>query len=237
MANTSGLFNTWAEKYDEYLPHFPVYQKIIKTTLENTSITPGSKVLDVGIGTGNISLSIFSKTPCKITGVDISPEMMKIAKEKADEMGTNIVFVNSSACSMELKDKFDLAVSAFAIHHLNENEKLETFRRICNALEDSGRFILSDVTIGVDGDIKSEKRLNHILDRWGYEARYALKYIGPEAVDIALSGLRGVFYRDGEYIETPEKLISMLKEAGFKLVKHEIPDKNIGYHVFICDKV
>jgi len=229
-------FDKWAKEYDEYLPHFPVYQKIIKIVGDNANIEDGAKVLDVGIGTGNFSFSVFAKVPCDIVGVDVSSEMMKIAKKKACDIGANVSFLNSSADAMEVENDFDFAVSAFALHHLREDGKLSAFRRIHSALKDGGRFVLADVTIGIDGDVGCEKRLKHILERWGYEAQYALKYIGPDAVSIALGGLKGVYYRDGEYVETPQKLKSMLEEAGFKIVKCEVPDENIGYHVFVCDK-
>ena len=236
MASIENWFDVWAEKYDEYLPHFPVYQKIVKIIVENANISSGAKILDVGIGTGNVSFSVLAKVPCEIVGVDVSSEMIKIAKKKACDIGANVSFLNSSADVMDAGNGFDFAVSAFALHHLREDGKLAAFRRIHSALKDGGRFVLADVTIDVDGDIESGKRLKHILERWGYEAQYALKYIGSEAVAIALGGLKSVYYRDGEYVETPQKLKSMLKEAGFKLVKHEVPDENIGYQVFVCDK-
>lgn len=236
MASVKNWFDVWAEKYDEYLPHFPVYQKIVKIIVDNANIEDGAKVLDVGIGTGNVCFSVFSRVPCDIVGVDVSSEMIKIAKKKADDIGANVSFLNSSADAMEIGNGFDFAVSAFALHHLRADGKVAAFRRIHSALKDGGRFVLADVTVDVDGDIGSEKRLKHLLERWGYEAQYALKYIGPDAVSIALGGLKGVYYRDGEYVETPGKLKSMLKEAGFKIVKHDVPDENIGYQVFVCDK-
>lgn len=238
MPTVQEWFDKWSKTYDEYLPHFPVYKKIVEIIIENANITKGAKVLDIGIGTGNIALSIFSRTPCKITGVDISDEMMSIAKVKAKEMGAKLnELINSSADKMELNGAFDLATAAFSIHHLKEKEKLESFGRIFKSLKKGGRFILADLTLAVDGDIRSEERLKGIVEKWKYELQYALKYIGPEAVEMALSGLKKVYYKDGEYPETPEKWMSLLKQAGFNLIKHEKPDENIGYQVFVCDKI
>ncbi len=236
MIDAAKLFDEWAEKYDEYLPRFPVYKKLMELVLQNANISSGAKVLDVGIGTGNTSLGIFAKTPCKITGVDVSEKMMRIAKEKAKEIGAEIETIVSSADKMVLDTDFDLAVAAFSIHHLEQKGKLEAFKRIHNSLKKGGRFILVDITIEIDASIRDEKRLEHIINRWGCEALYALKYIGPEAVDTSLRGLKDVFYRNGEYAETPSKLKELLKQAGFELVKHEEPDKRIGYQVFVCDK-
>lgn len=237
MPTVQEWFDKWSKTYDEYLPHFPVYKKIVEIILENANITKGAKVLDIGIGTGNIALSIFSRTPCKITGVDISDEMMNIAKVKAKEMGAELELINSSADKMELNGTFDFAVAVLSLHHLKENEKLEAFKRIHNSLKKRGRFILADLTVIVEGNVRSEEWLKHVLTRWGYEAECALKYIGPEAVDMALNGMKKIYYLDGEYPETSEKWKYLLKTAGFKLIKHEKPDEKKGWQVFICDKL
>lgn len=236
LLTTQEWFDEWAKKYDEYLPHFPIYKKLIRIVVDNADIPPGAKVLDIGIGTGNTSLSIFNKTPCKITGVDISDEMMNIARAKAKEMGAELELINSSADKMELEGTFDLAVAAFTIHHLEVKQKLEAFKKISQHLREGGRLILVELTLDVDGDIKSEKRLKHMLRRWGVEAQYALKYVGPEGVGRALNALIRAYYRDGECIETREKWFSLLKEAGFKVIKNEKPDEKIGWEVFVCEK-
>lgn len=237
MPTAQEWFDKWSKTYDEYLPHFPVYKRIVDIVLENANILSGAKVLDVGIGTGNVSLSIFNKIPCKITGVDISEKIMRLAKVKAMEMGAELKFINASADKMELNDTFDFAVAVLSLHHLKENGKLETFKRIHNSLKKGGRFILADLTVTVEGDVRSEEWLKHVLTRWGYEVECALKYIGPEAVDMALNGLRNVYYMDGEYPETTEKWKYLLTTAGFKLIKHEKPDERKGWQVFICDKM
>ncbi len=236
MTTTQEWFDEWSKKYDEYLPHFPIYKKLIEIVVDNADIFPGAKVLDIGIGTGNTGLSIFNKTPCKITGVDISDEMMNIARAKAKEMGAEIELVKASADKMELKGAFDLAVAAFTIHHLEVDGKLEAFRRISQHLKKGGRLILVELVLDIDGDIKSEKRLRHMLERWGVEAQYALKYVGPEGVGRALNALIRAYYRDGECIETLDKWTSLLNEAGFNIVKRENPDKKIGWQVFVCEK-
>ena len=143
MASVKNWFDKWAKEYDEYLPHFPVYQKIMKIIVDNANINSGARVLDVGIGTGNVSFGVFAKVPCDIVGVDVSSEMMKIAKKKACDIGANVSFLNSSADVMDAGNGFDFAVSAFALHHLKVDGKLAAFRRIHSALKDGGRFVFA----------------------------------------------------------------------------------------------
>jgi tRNA (cmo5U34)-methyltransferase len=45
---------------------------------------------------------------------------------------------------------FDLVVSALAVHHLDEDEKADLFRRIAQELTKGGRFVLADVVVPDD---------------------------------------------------------------------------------------
>ena len=236
MAGVQEWFDSWASRYDEYLPHFPSYKKIVEIVVENANIEKGGRVLDVGIGTGNVGLSIFSKTQCKITGVDISKKMTAIAKKKAKEMGAELKIVESSADAMELCETFDCAVAVFSIHHLKEKGKLEAFKRVRRSLKKGGRFILADVAVDVEPDVNSERWLSHVMDRWGCEALGALRYIGHDAVDIAFEGMSKVYRMDGEYPETSMKWKQLLEGSGFRIVRNDVVDEKMGWQVFICDK-
>ena len=56
--------------------------KIIETILENAKITAGSEILDVACGTGVMIPYYLNRGVAKVTAIDISPEMVKIAREK-----------------------------------------------------------------------------------------------------------------------------------------------------------
>lgn len=236
MTGVQEWFDSWASRYDEYLPNFPAYKRIIELVVENANVKTGDKVLDVGIGTGNVGLSIFNWTHCKITGVDISKEMTAIAKKKAKEMGAQFNIVESSADTMELSETFDCAVAVFSMHHLKGKAKSEAFKRVHKSLKKGGRFILADVTVDVDPDVKNERWLRHVMDRWSNEAASALRYIGPDAVDIAFDGMKKVYHMDGEYTETFMIWKQLLEGSGFRIVRNEVVDEKMGWQVFICDK-
>src|SRR5690554_3628402 len=63
-------------------------------------VKPGMKVLEIGCGTGNFSIKL-ARLGCKVTGVDISAEMLKEAKDKARSQGLDIEF--------HLMDVYDLS--------------------------------------------------------------------------------------------------------------------------------
>ena len=57
-------------------------ESIIATILDNCGIRPGITVLDVACGTGVLFPDYLSRGVAQVTGIDISPEMAKIAAEK-----------------------------------------------------------------------------------------------------------------------------------------------------------
>lgn len=69
-----------------------------------------SSILDIGCGTGNYTKLLKSKFPqAKIKAVDISAEMIKVAKEKLGNEG--IEFIVADAESLNLEEEFDLISS------------------------------------------------------------------------------------------------------------------------------
>ena len=57
-------------------------EEIINTILDNAGVTAGKDVLDVACGTGVLIPDYLKRKVRSVTGVDISPKMAEIAKEK-----------------------------------------------------------------------------------------------------------------------------------------------------------
>jgi ubiquinone/menaquinone biosynthesis C-methylase UbiE len=90
----------------------PVSDQLIKSS----GITSGQTVLDVATGTGQPALTIAKKIigpNGKVVGVDLSPEMLEVAKEQAAYQGlTNAVFqvVKDESLSMFPDNTFDSVI-------------------------------------------------------------------------------------------------------------------------------
>lgn len=92
-----------------------------------------SHVLDVGCGMGHYSKYVSDKG-VKVTGVDFSEGMLKIAKEKYPE----IEFINADICDLKgkLEGIYDGIVIAFVFHHLSKDEVekcLKELKRLCKS--------------------------------------------------------------------------------------------------------
>src|SRR5699024_12337533 len=70
------------------------------------------KVIDLGCGTGEISLRLANKGYV-VTGVDLSQDMLTIADQKSQEQGLEVTWIKQDLRNREGKSRFDLAVSYF----------------------------------------------------------------------------------------------------------------------------
>ena len=74
-------------------------------------------VLDVGTGTGRAALAI-ARRGAKVTGVDASPEMLKVAQAHAEEAHLPVTFLPGDAHALNFPDQsFDVAVSLRMLMH------------------------------------------------------------------------------------------------------------------------
>ena len=73
------LFNRWAPDWDADMVR---NEEIIRTILDNAHVSEGKTVLDVATGTGVLIPDYFARRVASVTAVDISDEMIRIAKSK-----------------------------------------------------------------------------------------------------------------------------------------------------------
>lgn len=120
--------------------------KIRRTVVELARICPKCRVLDVGCGTGTLALLVHSTNPgARVTGVDIDPEILEIARNKARDQHAPVKFENAPANVLPFADReFDAVVSSLVFHHLPLAVKKGAFREIHRVLRPGGVFVLAD---------------------------------------------------------------------------------------------
>ena len=103
---------------------------------------PPARLLDLGCGTGWTS-RFFARAGYEVVGVDIAPEMIRLANEQRDAAGlTNLTFAVSDYENLAYRDEFACAVFFDALHHADD-ERL-ALRRAFEALKPGGVCIADE---------------------------------------------------------------------------------------------
>lgn len=95
---------------------------IINTILDNAKVCAGKDVLDVACGTGVLIPDYLARNAKTVTAIDISPEMVKIARKKFDRENVHILCGDVETASFD--HKFDCIVVYNAFPHFPDPEKL-----------------------------------------------------------------------------------------------------------------
>ena len=96
---------------------FAEIAKLIETTAEGfvdrLNIQPGTKVLDVACGSGNLAV-VAAKKGADVTGIDIADNLVEAAKRRAEAEGVDIKFEQGDAEAMPYEDNsFDVVMTMF----------------------------------------------------------------------------------------------------------------------------
>lgn len=171
---TPELFDAWAENYDYWIEigsdSFPFrgYDDVLNRIVELSECNPGARIMDVGIGTGNLAQR-FLKFDCEIWGIDYSKRMLEKAKKKVPDAHLFHVDIESEY-PKELTNQFDCIVSAYTLHHLTLERKVTATRRMSDELlRDGGSIVLGDISFPTSSArAKARKQLASSWDDYEY---------------------------------------------------------------------
>lgn len=137
-----------SEIYDKSHSDFRDVKKENLDLIKKLKIKASHHVIEFGTGTGEFAIEA-SKVGAKIIAIDISDEMLKIAKKKnKEEKTTSLKFIKSGFLNFEAKaNSFDFVVTSYAFHHLPDFWKSIALSRIFNMLKPKGIFYIQDVVI------------------------------------------------------------------------------------------
>jgi SAM-dependent methyltransferase len=128
---------------------------LIKMILRSTGASARSRVLSIGCGIGDTEL-LLAPHVAQVTGVDLSPKAVAIARGAASTRGlNNIRFICGSWQSAEIaREPFDIVIAIFFLHHLPAADLQAFPLQLARVLRHGGAFYALD---------PSARRLSGIL--------------------------------------------------------------------------
>ncbi len=107
--------------------------------LEQLRLTSESKVIDIACGKGTSALRIARKYGCRVTAVDLSPELIEEARRLSQRRGlsSQVEFVVADAMDLPFADRsFDCAVSQAML--VLVDDKVQTIKEAARVLKPGG---------------------------------------------------------------------------------------------------
>ena len=130
------VFDEVADDYDRHRPSYP--DVLVDKACEAAGIRPGSRVLEIGCGTGQLTRSLLARE-LRVTAVEPGAQLLARARDQLDGAG-DVRFVNARLEDAMLPAaRYDAVFSASAIHWV---DPAVSWRKAADALVDGGSLAL-----------------------------------------------------------------------------------------------
>lgn len=109
-------------------------------------IEPGHRVLDLGCGTGTLTIKLKRAWPdAMIVGLDVDARALAIARAKASRAGVDVAFCRASAADPPFAAySFDRILASLFFHHLTTPVKRRTLASVRSLLRPRGELHIAD---------------------------------------------------------------------------------------------
>ncbi len=209
--------------------------------LQGYSLTYG---LDIGCGGGWFTRA-FQRAGYIVTGLDVSPEMLDVAQEKAMQEGVRGEYLLGDIVKFRTPKKFDFATAINdCVNYIPKNKLLSAFKNVKNALIKGGIFLF---------DISSERKFREkIANTVSVDDRDEVTYMSFNREEIDGVTMEVTLFckeADGRYCRleevhrqyryTEEEICAALEESGFTVIEvegHLGEDKKESDRIFFLAK-
>ncbi len=115
--------------------------------VDQMEIQPGLHILDIGSGTGTLTVLVKERWPsAEVVGIDPDPQILGIARRKAERSRVEIRFDVGYADQLPYSDaSFDRVVSSLVFHHLAHETKVLALQEAWRVLRPGGELHIADI--------------------------------------------------------------------------------------------
>jgi ubiquinone/menaquinone biosynthesis C-methylase UbiE len=140
------------DSYDSYMRTmtFGRERALREMTVSLAQIQPGETILEVGCGTGTLTLAAKRRAgPAgKVFGIDIIPGMIESSRKKAAQAREDISFQLGSIDDIPFPaDQFDAVLCSFMIFHMSDGVRRKGLAEIHRVLKPGGRLLILDLSL------------------------------------------------------------------------------------------
>lgn len=210
---------TWKAFFDEHAPRYMENaftgntRSEVEFLIDLFGIPAGSRILDVGCGTGRHAISLAAHG-YKVTGVDVSSGMLAEARKAARSSGIDVEWIEADATVWESDVLFDAAIclceGGMGLSNLGEDpvgHDLAILKRIYGALRPNGMFVMTCMNgYAIIRQMTDDHVQAGAFDPATMVAQYDDEWELPE-------GKRTMHIRERQFI--PPEMVAMLRFVGF----------------------
>jgi tRNA (cmo5U34)-methyltransferase len=189
---------------EKLVPQYKKQHEIIYDLLPADSKKEVS-VLDLGCGNGALSKLVLKKLPnAHVIGFDLTPKMLEAYVENLSEYSGRYELIQGDYRFDSIGGNYDIVLAGLTLQHMTWGQRKDFYRLIHNILTPKGSFILNDIIIDEDWDIRKQQ-----YDNWK-------KFIKSNGEDPQYWFEK---HMHKDYPVTLEDHIQWLKDAGFSKVE------------------
>ena len=205
-----GIQGKKAYEYDEFSSKYRIKDLKEYATLATSHVMDGGSVLDIATGPGYFCIELAKLGNFKITGLDISHDLIEIARTHAQQAGVTVDFLQGNASAIQFPDMaFDFIFCSWAIK--NFMEPLKVLNEMYRALKPGGTALIID--------------LNH--DAASQEWNKYSSSLGIKGMTALFMKLAFRIQRNGAYSKS--KFVELIKNTSFQ--RYNIQEVGINLYV------
>lgn len=139
-----------AHKYDEFTRKYRIEDLKEYAEMAAGQVADGGSVLDIATGPGYFCTELAKLGGFKVTGIDISQDLVDIARANARQAGVEVDFLQGNASAMRFPDEiFDLVFCSWAVK--NFREPAQVLGEMYRVLKPEGTALIIDLNHDATG--------------------------------------------------------------------------------------
>ncbi len=138
--------------YDSYMRTMTLGRErtLRETTVNLAQVKPGDCILEVGCGTGTLTLAAKRQAgpSGKVFGIDVIPGMIELSQRKAAQANLDVTFQSGSIDDIPFPaNQFDVVMCSFMIFHMSDMVRRKGITEIYRVLKPQGRWLVLDLAL------------------------------------------------------------------------------------------